>query len=802
MVRQPPQEALFHVPSARDIVSKHFVLKCEATGDPEPKYTWTKNHEKFDYDLHSRRIKRLPGHGSLLFLAPEDGDEGLYQCRATNEFGTSVSNVLYLRRAELKRFPDEDTKNVSVKEGEPLSLHCDPPSGKLKLQCIYGGTPQPATSWSKGGVELASPRFTYSNNSNTLTIKSVQFEDEGTYECRVDNGVGPDLKHTMNVTVEAAPYWLNVPNNTNAAEGQMVAFKCDVMGLPKPNLEWFVNGVPISSAKPNPRRTVLGNVLTIESLDKSDTAVYQCNASNVHGYAFRDFYLNVREVPSPPVLVHVECDNGVAIVKWRPTRELRTPVLSYVIQHNTGSNSENWEDTFVNIPETERKLTVAMRPWANYTFRVLARNEFGFSKPSETSAACVTPEDVPHKNPDNVMGRGDRSDNLVISWTPMPRVEHNAPGFFYKVFWKRDDLPEASWNYERIEDWKLDKHIVNEQPTYKPYRIKVEAHNSRGQANTTATEVIGHSGEGVPLEAPAEFRLLRITDARTAEFSWRPVHQETVRGPFRGYKIETWTAQEGEEKLREVVVPADATTALVSLFRPFSWNVVRLRVFNDQYNGPATDTIEFTTPKGTPGPVASFKAIPLGSTAFYLLWQKPSQVNGVVTSYNIYYQEVHGTQVGPMMELRLSMRDPLASHAKLVGLKPRTTYRIAIRASTADGFGDPYITEARTSDEPERLPDVPDFMWVHLPDGNPKEAIQVTWLPALKGHPGSHFYVQYRRKGDRTWEATTSEEYEDTIIVHGLEKKTLYEFRVIAVDGKHEQPSVVEEVYTGVPDWH
>lgn len=33
--------------------------------------------------------------------------------------------------------------------------------------------------------------------------------------------------------------------------------------------------------------------MIIERLEKSDTAVYQCNASNVHGYAFKDFYLNV-----------------------------------------------------------------------------------------------------------------------------------------------------------------------------------------------------------------------------------------------------------------------------------------------------------------------------------------------------------------------------------------------------------------------------------------------------------------------------------------------------------------------------
>ena len=58
-----------------------------------------------------------------------------------------------------------------------------------------------------------------------------------------------------------------------------------------------------------------------------------------------------------------------------------------------------------------------MSPWTNYTFRVIARNKVGDSLPSGHSKDCLTPEDVPYKNPDNVMGRGTAPNNLVISWT-------------------------------------------------------------------------------------------------------------------------------------------------------------------------------------------------------------------------------------------------------------------------------------------------------------------------------------------------------------------------------------------------
>ncbi|KAL1420681.1 hypothetical protein MTO96_004425 [Rhipicephalus appendiculatus] len=304
-------------------------------------------------------------------------------------------------------------------------------------------------------------------------------------------------------------------------------------------------------------------------------------------------------------------------------------------------------------------------------------------------------------------------------------------------------------------------------------------------------EVIGYSGEDVPLAAPKDLLLKEIRDGRTAVFSWSPVNPESVRGDFRGYKIQTWTTDEGKDGLREMQVPADRNTAVVSLFRPFSRNVVHVLAYNGMHNGPPSEALDFLAPEGLPGPVASFEGRPLGSRAVYLSWKPPSEPNGLIKGYRIYYEEVRGGMLGPKTERRPAVTDPQKLSAKLAGLKPRTKYRITIRAETYEGEGSPYFFELETPDESENLPDAADFTEIDGCD------IQVTWLPATTKHLGRDFYVQYRRKGENTWENTEVEEYEDSILLRGLDKNAFYEVRIVVVDGKYQKYSQIEEVWTG-----
>lgn len=51
--------------------------------------------------------------------------------------------------------------------------------------------------------------------------------------------------------------------------------------------------------------------------------------------------------------------------------------------------------------------------------------------------------------------------------------------------------------------------------------------------------------------------------------------------------------------------------------------------------------------------------------------------------------------------------------------------------------------------------------------------------------------------GENHWDQTATEVNYDSITVKGLEFGTLYEMRVVAVDGRFETPSRPEEIETG-----
>lgn len=200
-----------------------------------------------------------------------------------------------------------------------------------------------------------------------------------------------------------------------------------------------------------------------------------------------------KDVPNAPFITGVTCDDFAALVKWKPQGDNDPPILYYTIQYNTSFQADTWIYAANRIPSSDWSYTVPMGPWTKYTYRVIAFNQVGPSMPSEVSSPCETQQDTPYNNPENVKMTTSESGNLIIHWTPMPQVEHNAPQFHYRVYWKIDE-DRADWNVQEIYDWEKYELTIHDQPPNKPFLFKVQAANIRGWSNVLARTFKGFSG--------------------------------------------------------------------------------------------------------------------------------------------------------------------------------------------------------------------------------------------------------------------------------------------------------------------
>lgn len=740
---------------------------CEAQGKPEPNIKWIFNGKPIaQAPPNSRRIVTT---NSITVKNLVKSDTGNYGCNATNNLGYVYRDV-YLN---VLAVPPEIEKQPGIEATVDRR--------NITLTCKVFGAPKPEVKWIKDGNNLSGGRFRVMLDGS-LEITDVTFTDAGDYQCYASNKFG---SKTANGTliVKRATYIIDKPQDYEVIAGTPATFRCSAVADTdlEMRIDWYKDGEIIDHSD---SRFIKANdnSLQISKTIELDSGEYTCVASTDLDRAEATATLIVQDVPNPPKLTKVECFEKSATVSWISQGDNRSPILFYTIQYNTSFTPKTWDVAYEKVPSSEYTYTVGMSPWANYTFRVIAWNKIDQSGPSDHSQVCTTQEDVPYKNPENVEGKGTEPNNMVIRWTPMAEIEHNAPNFHYRVSWQKD-LKTDNWQHEEIKNWTQSSLVITDTPVFQRYRIKVIALNRVGQANVLAREVIGYSGEDKPIEAPGNFTVIQVTGPEQVLLGWTKVANESVKGHFKGYKIEVWSEEDPEQK-REIQIKSNANRTLVNKLIPASKNFARVMVYNGRYNGPVSNTVSFITLEGRPGAVQSLEAVPLGQSAFWLSWKPPLKPNGKLTGYKIYYEEVRGTRLEPKRDREPHISDPSITSVKLAGLDKDTKYRLHIRATTKAGEGDDYYIEEKTLEHSPIAPDIPNFKCEKVATDTGYGAVKVKWHPSGP-RAGSHFFAKYRKKGEPNWETTKHEVNEDHLIIRPLDPDSTYELRVGAVDGEY-----------------
>ncbi|XP_078139666.1 neural cell adhesion molecule L1-like protein [Centroberyx gerrardi] len=392
-----------------------FPMTCEAKGNPEPEFRWTKNGQEFDPLLDPRLMKE---EDSGTFVIPNNGNlteyQGTYRCYASNKLGTAISEEIEFIVPHVPKFPKEKLDPIVVEEGQPFILECNPPKGipplqiywmtinlqhieqdervsvglngdlyfshavekdsrrdyccfaafprirtivqktamsvvvktkksksgtspenanaildrkpnlltpsgvrsetqlvkgeDLQLECIAEGFPTPQVEWVKMGHKLPD-KATVENHGKLLIVPRVEEEDNGKYMCKAKNSLG-EAVHYFTVTVEEPPEWVFEPESQLKMIGSDVHIKCSATGTPQPTITWRVNGVPLEEV-PAGNRKEFDDTIFLHNAQASDSAVYQCEASNRHGTLLAN--ANIMIMNLPPMILTNEGEEYSAV---------------------------------------------------------------------------------------------------------------------------------------------------------------------------------------------------------------------------------------------------------------------------------------------------------------------------------------------------------------------------------------------------------------------------------------------------------------------------------------------------------
>lgn len=275
-----------------------FKLQCDFPhGYPSPKVFWVLRNADSIKNINNPRITIDP-EGTLWFsnVTKEDASEdNTYSCSAShmflNEYKLGTHIVLKVKTNKKSGTIIEPTQQYLSKRNE-VALK----GKRTEIFCIYSGTPQPKTIWTKDGRPIQwNDHISLGNFGKSIVIKNTQIEDAATYKCEASS-LGKKQTHSIILKVNVLPYFTVTPENINGAEGGSVELKCDASGIPEPELQWYFNGKLMKDTEPNENRLVALNKITLHNLNEKDIGNYGCNASSTLGYIYKEVILTMHEI--------------------------------------------------------------------------------------------------------------------------------------------------------------------------------------------------------------------------------------------------------------------------------------------------------------------------------------------------------------------------------------------------------------------------------------------------------------------------------------------------------------------------
>ncbi|XP_015912441.1 contactin [Parasteatoda tepidariorum] len=642
----------FTIPLENKVVDKNsnLVWTCEAFGKPDVTYTWLKNGKELIIEnLNPNDRNRYNIYENILSIDEVlERDQGMYQCKASNQLGSSYSSG-QLRIITLKpsfaKYPMDN--EMFAAEGGNITIPCRPEAA-----------PFPEFTWKRDNYGLSSVGRIKILPNGYLHINPVRRDDEGRYSCIAKNQYGSDYTEGL-LIVLSLPRMVDAPHpKVKAVVNDSAELACQAyVGSDMLDLAyiWLQNGLRIDMEKESIFSVGrLPGYLRIENITLAEAGIYHCIVKTAVGRISKSTELVVFGPPGAPGAVLAEDLTATSgKIHWSDGSANGDPITAYTIEGKTNHNStwiilkENVK-TFKNRPESGRReifLFSVLSPWSIYTFRVSAINGFGKGEPSQPSPLYNTAKDLPHVAPSNVGGGGGKTGSLTITWDPLPPQDWNDNEIWYNISYKPANSDTKFQEISLKNRHNIGLHVVNvgEENYYKPYLVKVQAINSLGPG-PYSEEVQVYSAENMPQVQPSGVYALAY-NSTALNVTWSPLelNREKIRGKLIGHRIKYWQIGKNPEIDSLILLKRGLLNwGLIVGLQPDTEYYVAVMAYNDAGSGVESEPFLARTFKAAPlRPPTNVRVERISPTSVSVSWRGvlPSTEEEPIKGYKVRYWE-------------------------------------------------------------------------------------------------------------------------------------------------------------------
>ncbi|KAH0545705.1 contactin [Cotesia glomerata] len=281
-----PQSQVYDSAEQYKLINE-VTLKCHAEGYPTPTYEWFRENY-INGRAHAEVIDPLRDNrytvtgGNLVIHKPvQIIDSGSYHCKASNKFGTIISETVKIEFSQilefnLKRSEERGDQNWGK------TVYCDPPVHYPDVNYYW------ARDYYPNFVEQDKRVFV--SKDGALYFSALEPIDAGIYSCSVQSTAsrtgrqGPffPLRVDHQSSFQQIKFANNFPKTfpDTPVVGDSVTFECVAFGYPVPSYNWTRIGAPM------PRGATFSSwnrLLTINNIKIEDQGPYECRASNGRG---------------------------------------------------------------------------------------------------------------------------------------------------------------------------------------------------------------------------------------------------------------------------------------------------------------------------------------------------------------------------------------------------------------------------------------------------------------------------------------------------------------------------------------